>query len=462
MSNSPQTFILDVFAELDSGKVIQHQETLLHDWLNEHVFSHDVANQPNSTRTQGNRLSLIAVGKAALTMTCGVLELLDKPSNELHNTSKSNGKNLDINGLDINGLVIYKNSNECSPSALQSSRHQLTIVSSSHPLLSEASLHAGFQLLDFAANQSANTPLLILISGGASALVEVLQPTWSLDAVRQLNQWLLNAELAIDDINQYRFRYSKIKNGGLAKILRNRPCLCLYASDVPNNDVSVIGSGLMKSTPMKPLVSFTELKNKHPYLAHLLTTNTPNSKIPVNDGKHDQHIVADNPWAKQQVKQLLSKRTQCPIKVHPSLYHMTLQQVVDQWVQWIVQKPNDIHICGGEFKLALPEKTGLGGRTSHLSLAIIVELTNRNHAITGTFISIASDGDDSIANQSVAWVNSTTLDQLNALNFSPQTCLDHANSGQALQRISQTLPRQPCVNNVNDIWIYVPDGLNIF
>ena len=96
-------------------------------------------------------------------------------------------------------------------------------VESDHPVPKENSLKAGKVLLDFIQALPEAEPCLFLISGGASALVEVLEEGWDLSQLQELTDYLLANAYSIDQINAIRRRLSAIKGGGLWQYLNDRP-----------------------------------------------------------------------------------------------------------------------------------------------------------------------------------------------------------------------------------------------
>ncbi len=123
------------------------------------------------------------------------------------------------------------------------------VLESSHPVPDASSLAAGRELLGFVSELPRDLPLLALISGGASALVEVPLPGVTLEQLRRANAWLLASGLPIGEINKVRKSLSTIKGGGLLACLGDRPVLGLLISDVPGDDPASIGSGLLVPTP---------------------------------------------------------------------------------------------------------------------------------------------------------------------------------------------------------------------
>ena len=93
------------------------------------------------------------------------------------------------------------------------------VLVAGHPLPDEQSLVAGQRLIDFVTVIPPDATVLVLLSGGASALVEALPEDMNLAQLRALNDWLLASGLDIVAMNRLRKRLSRIKGGRLAGLL---------------------------------------------------------------------------------------------------------------------------------------------------------------------------------------------------------------------------------------------------
>src|SRR3984893_1606409 len=91
--------------------------------------------------------------------------------------------------------------------------------------------------------------VLCLISGGASALLALAAPGLTLADKQQVNKALLACGAAISEMNCVRKHLSAIKGGRLAAAAYPAKVVSLVISDVPGDDVSVIGSGPTVADP---------------------------------------------------------------------------------------------------------------------------------------------------------------------------------------------------------------------
>lgn len=121
-------------------------------------------------------------------------------------------------------------------------RH-IQVVEAGHPTPDQAGHRASERVLALARAVTEPDLLLVLISGGASALLTVPAPGITLDHKRHVNDALLRSGAPIDDINTVRKHLSAIKGGRLAAAAGPAALSALLISDVTGDDPSVIGSG---------------------------------------------------------------------------------------------------------------------------------------------------------------------------------------------------------------------------
>jgi glycerate 2-kinase len=120
-----------------------------------------------------------------------------------------------------------------------------------HPVPTEASRVAAMRALDLAEETGAATTLLVLLSGGASALLAAPAAGLSLEDKIETTRALLGAGAAIHELNCIRKHLSAIKGGRLGAATRARS-LTWALSDVVGpveDDPSVIGSGPTVADP---------------------------------------------------------------------------------------------------------------------------------------------------------------------------------------------------------------------
>lgn len=115
-------------------------------------------------------------------------------------------------------------------------------IAGGHPIPNEESERAGRRALQIAEALAPDETLLVLLSGGASALMAVPADGISLDDKRRTTERLLRASADIHALNTVRKHLSAIKGGWLAKRAAGQ-VRTFVLSDVVGDDVSVIASG---------------------------------------------------------------------------------------------------------------------------------------------------------------------------------------------------------------------------
>jgi len=85
--------------------------------------------------------------------------------------------------------------------------------------------------------------LLVLLSGGASALLPAPVAGVSLEEKAAATAVLLRAGATIHELNAVRKHLSRLKGGGLARLAGKARVATLVLSDVVGDDCSTIGSG---------------------------------------------------------------------------------------------------------------------------------------------------------------------------------------------------------------------------
>jgi glycerate-2-kinase len=112
----------------------------------------------------------------------------------------------------------------------------------SHPVPGAASVDAAQAVLRTARAATARDLLLVLLSGGASAMMALPAEGISLDDKRHASQQLLKRGAEVHALNGVRKHLSAIKGGQLAAASPGS-VLTLAVSDVVGDDLSAIGSG---------------------------------------------------------------------------------------------------------------------------------------------------------------------------------------------------------------------------
>lgn len=176
---------------------------------------------------EGGRTRLVAVGKAAVGMARAACELLGE-------------------GVAA-GAVIHPRGDPWAQQAVWPRGVQS--LAAGHPLPDEDSVAAGEAVARLLEGTRASDCLLVLLSGGASSLLERLRPGVSLDDLRAVTLALQRAGVDIEALNTVRRALSTLKGGGLARLAAPARVTTLALSDVVGDAPEAIGSGPTVPSP---------------------------------------------------------------------------------------------------------------------------------------------------------------------------------------------------------------------
>ncbi len=124
------------------------------------------------------------------------------------------------------------------------------VVPASHPLPDAAGEAATARLLARVAAADAATLVLVVLSGGASSLLEAPAPGLTLADLRAVTERLLAAGADIATLNAVRKHCSRVKGGGLCRVAGGaRGLWALVLSDVVGDDPATIASGPTVADP---------------------------------------------------------------------------------------------------------------------------------------------------------------------------------------------------------------------
>lgn len=333
-----------------------------------------------------------------------------------------------------------------SASRAQKKNKILTIVESSHPIPEQSSLVAGDKLLQFISQIPDDEPVLFLITGGASSLVEVLEDGISLKQLQDINQYLLSSGKNIQKINYWRKQVSLIKGGGLLEYVNRNQCTQLLISDVQNDDIETIASGLLVK-PENTVVDNDDYLSS--LLARIIHTDKKVETI-------ETHIVASQKMALAAIK-IDSEHYGVTCTVHEKFIDGDAKEQGIVIGNWLLKAPAGLHVWGGETTLSLPDKPGLGGRNQHFLLSCVESIQDKNISL----LSAGTDGIDGNTSCAGGFVSGFTYKTLQQMGFDIPGELDNANAGNVLMAADCLYKPGRTNTNVMDIIIAYKSDENL-
>ncbi len=305
-----------------------------------------------------------------------------------------------------------------------------------HPLPTHRSVSAANTIIEHARSIPSDQQALVLLSGGASALVCSPKPSATLEHIVETTNALLQSGASIQKINAARAQHDTLKAGGLAKILEQAARMETYTlSDVIGDDLSVIASA----------PTFRAIPSPHTIIASNQTA-----------------LNALCAWAAHQ---------------HITIAHLNrsaLGSAADegrQLARHLMNLPTDsaspIAVClGGEPTVDASNTTGIGGPMLELALACALELAqpstpqlNSGSSKSWIVFTLATDGRDGPTNAAGAIITNNMLSTPESIAQAQRALTEHSTLP-ACDAIGATLRTGHTGTNVNDIAIAIryPSG----
>lgn len=317
-------------------------------------------------------------------------------------------------------------------------------IESGHPIPDETSLEAGAKLLEFICNIQKESTLLALISGGASALVELLPANVKLEDLQKINEWLLSSGLEINEMNKVRQSVSLIKAGRVLNHLNISSMTQFLISDVKNDDISIIGSGLF-IVQKKSKLNF----DVPGWIKKYKQTSESESEVLVKS-----NVVANNEMACQAIIKH-AKEAHYAANYHGQSLYGDVFELAERLAKYLLSAKHGIHVWGGEPTIVLPNKTGRGGRSQSLALALACILENEKGI---TILVGATDGNDGSTDDAGAIIDGSTLQRGNNIGVA-KDYLTAADAGTYLDEAGDLLSTGATGTNVMDIVIALKEPI---
>ena len=255
-----------------------------------------------------------------------------------------------------------------------------------HPVPNEGSLKGARAALQFVQGLSESDHLLVLLSGGGSALMTLPQEGLSLDDKMMINEALLKSGMDIHQINAIRRLVSQVKGGRLARAAMPARITQWAMSDVPATgdslrDLSAIASGPFAADPV-PLDETLKLIPQAGLDAHeglrryLEELQQDQSLAPVRLGdpaleRVKTDIIASNDIALKAAADYLGTD-----QVNLPILEGEASEMGARFAELVMNNKKPISaVTGGETVVTLADNGGLGGRSQELALAFLVAMS---------------------------------------------------------------------------------------
>jgi hydroxypyruvate reductase len=388
------------------------------------------------------RLFVVAVGKAAIPMIQAAVDILGK---YLHH-----------------GIVITKYEHATGVRLPE----KIRVVEAGHPVPDQQGLNGAQAVAQMVAAAGPQDQILLLLSGGASALVPLPAQGISLQDVQQLTELLLRSGATIEELNAVRKHIDQLKGGQLARLSAPAPLSCLILSDVIGDRLDVIASGPTAPDPSTFDDAWDVLARRN-----LLQAAPPSVLARLRAGKSGdvpETPKAGDPIFSQVVNTVIGSNRQAALAAvqaardygYNTLLLTTFLEGEAREVGLMLAglaKGIRIHgdplatpaclVLGGETTVTVRGK-GRGGRNQELALAAALALDG----LPGVaLMSLATDGTDGPTDAAGGLVDGSTLQRARHAGFDPLNELQANNAYPLLQAAGALMQTGPTGTNVNDL-----------
>jgi hydroxypyruvate reductase len=382
------------------------------------------------------KLYLVAAGKAAAAMTAGALDALgDLPAAGVVVTPGPAG-----------GDVAW-------PEFIQP-------LSAAHPLPDASSLAAGSSVRSLLARTRIGDLVLVLISGGASSLLESLRPGISLESLREATLRLQLAGADVRQLNIVRRAASRLKGGGLARLAAPARVVTLAISDVIGDSPETIGSGPTVRSATGPAEALAVLRQAG-VAADLPELVAVLNRLAESDDRREPlpglfRIVGSNRDAAEAALSAAER-----LGFQARIVTLELQGEAREAGQFVGRLACEISrrnapfappgclIFGGETTVSV-RGDGRGGRNQELVLGAAMAIAGTPRTVVFSF---ATDGIDGRSSAAGAIATSDTLARATLLGLSPASALARSDSESFFRALGNLWETGPTGTNVNDLTI---------
>ncbi len=335
----------------------------------------------------------------------------------------------------------------------------LEVLEGSHPVPDERSVSAGRRVLEHANSAGSGDLVVVLISGGGSALLALPGGNLSLGDLQETNSVLLRSGAAISEVNTVRKHLSAVKGGRLAAALSGAGAVVtLVISDVVGNPLDAIASGPTVPDPTTFDDALAVLDRYDAVgavpasvLAHLRAGVADVMPQASSDGgvfaRQIIEVVADAGLAAEAAVAAagaVGHRARVVTTTLEGEARFVARQIVDEAT---TLGKGEMLVYAGETTVTVTGE-GTGGRNQELALAASIELAGRDEVIV---LALGTDGIDGMTPVAGAFGDGSAVERGNRMGLDASDHLTRNDSYPFLEAIGDAVRCGPTGTNVGDL-----------
>ena len=346
---------------------------------------------------------------------------------------------------------------------------RIRLVEAGHPIPDAAGVRAVRETRELLRGLTRDDVVLVLISGGGSALWPAPAEEITLEEKQEMTHLLLRAGATIRELNAVRKHLSDIKGGQLAKWASPARVISLIMSDVIGDPIDFIGSG-----PTAPdTTSFSDaldiiqkygldvpeaVQKRFRDGARGIIPDTPKPGDPLFKNV-DNYVIANN---RLLVEAAAEKARE--LQFNTLLLGTEVEGEAKDIGRFFAAVARETARSGNPIKppaciLAAGETTvtvrghGTGGRNQEMALAWAISVAARPFSGQTCFTSVATDGTDGPTSAAGGLVDPFTCSRAIELGLMPQQFLRENDSSNFLKATGDLIVTGPTQTNLMDLQI---------
>ncbi len=343
------------------------------------------------------------------------------------------------------------------------------VLVAGHPVPDQAGFEAARRVAKIAGRARKHELVLVLISGGGSALLPYPVDAISLQDKIRLTEALLASGAAISQINCIRKHLSQLKGGRLREKAMPADMQALILSDVLDNDISSIASGptvaddttyvqAREILQSKGLWSKTP-KNIRDFIEQGCLGFVPETPKPDQSlfSQYACTLIGSNALSLDAMSHA-AKKQGYKVQIYDTKLSGEARVVAEEMViyaarliQTAIDRPVAL-LAGGETTVTL-RGDGKGGRNQEMALAFTLAAQKHQLPACWSLLCGGTDGRDGPTDAAGALVDPETLSRIQATHDDPKRLLDNNDSCTALRASSDLLHTGATGTNVADLYI---------
>jgi glycerate 2-kinase len=364
-----------------------------------------------------------------------------------------------------------------TPEALKGARPAtIEIVSARHPTPDESSVRAAERTLALVGTATERDLVLVLLSGGASALWAAPAAGIALAAKTALTRGLLKCGADIHEMNTVRRHISRIKGGRLRKATPAR-MLTLAISDVPGDDPATIGSGPTVPDPTTLADARAVLERRRPAMEAVGLAVPASVAAALADPANETPKPDDAAFARAEYRIIATPAA--ALRAAADLARRQGYEVIDlgDAVTGEARDVAEAHarlaldaraagrrvaiLSGGELSVTVRSADGRGGRCQEYALALAIALAGGGQNAAG-IAALAADtdgidgGEGRVTDPAGAMLDAATFAQVRHLGA--KKFLDTNDATSFFEAAGGLIVRGPTHTNVNDFRVILVDS----